>query len=61
MKLPLTAYELIDQLDTLFPEVVFSTDIPRDEFLLKSGERRLVLYLKHCVAQEREDARQGRR
>lgn len=61
MKLPLTAYELIDQLDTLFPEVVFSTDIPRDEFLLKSGERRLVLFLKQCRVQEIDDARRGHR
>ena len=59
--LPLTAHELIEELDRLFPEVVYSSDEKHDEFLLKTGERRLVRYLKQLMANEVEDQRRGRR
>lgn len=58
--LPLTAYELIEQLSELYPEIVYDPDVKHDEFLLKSGERRLVLYLRACMENEISDSRQGR-
>ncbi len=61
MSLPLTALELIEWLDeSIRPEVIFDPSESREEFLLKSGERRLVLLLKqHAAADEQE--RQGAR
>lgn len=56
MQLPLTAYELIDLLDTMFPEVIYDPEDSKEAFLLKSGERRLVRFLrglKQAELQER--------
>lgn len=52
MRIPLTADELIDDLDRQYPEVIFDPLEPREEFLMRSGERRLVLSL---MAQRRAD------
>ncbi|WP_369933914.1 hypothetical protein [Xanthomonas tesorieronis] len=60
MNIPLTADELIDELARVYPEVVFDPELPREEFLLKSGERRLILRLLAAREQEHEDARGGR-
>lgn len=57
--IPLTAYELIETLDELFPEVVYDPEEKHDEFLLRSGERRLVRYLKARMANEITESRQG--
>lgn len=51
-KIPLTAYELIEELDRLYPEVVYDPRDKHDEFLLKSGERRLVLALRRRMEVE---------
>lgn len=53
--IPLHAYELIDQLDTLYPEVVYDPTLSKAEFLMKSGERRLVLKLLRKRAREQEE------
>ena len=53
--LPLHAYDLIDQLDASYPEVIFDPSESREEFLLKSGERRLVLRLLRRKRREIED------
>jgi hypothetical protein len=42
MSIPLTADELIDQLATMYPEVIYDPEGNREEFLLQTGERRLV-------------------
>lgn len=55
MKIPHHAYDLIDQLDELFPEVIYDPEGSREEFLLKQGERRLVLKLKALRASETAD------
>jgi len=46
MKIPLHAWDLIDRLDELFPEVLYDTNTDFEAFLLKQGERRLVNWLK---------------
>jgi hypothetical protein len=51
-KIPLTAYELIEDLDRLYPEVVYDASEKHDEFLLRSGERRLVLALRRRMEVE---------
>lgn len=56
MKIPLTSAELIAELDRLFPEVTYDPDEKHDEFLLRSGERRLVLCLKRALSSESDDA-----
>lgn len=43
--IPLTADELIDELAESYPEVIYDPDANRDEFLMQSGERRLVKLL----------------
>lgn len=53
--LPLHAYDLIDRLNTLYPEVVFDPTLSKAEFLMKSGERRLVLKLLRKRAREQEE------
>jgi len=55
MQIPLTSAELIADLDRLFPEVSYDPSEKHDEFLLRSGERRLVLTLKAALAAEGED------
>lgn len=52
--IPLHAYDLISQLDALYPEVVYDASISHDEFLLRSGERRLVLRLIRARTREQE-------
>ncbi|MBB4722641.1 hypothetical protein [Xanthomonas euvesicatoria] len=59
MNIPLTAGELIDELARIYPEVIYDPDQDREEFLLKSGERRLVLRLLVAREQEREESRGG--
>lgn len=54
MKIPLTAYELIDLLDEHFPEVIYDPEASKEEFLLKQGERRLILQLKALRAVEND-------
>jgi len=53
--IPLHAYDLIDQLNTLYPEVVYDPTLSHEEFLMKSGERRLVLKLLRKRARELDD------
>jgi len=61
MQLPLTAYELIDVIDDLFPEVEYDPDGNREEFLLRAGERRLVNKLKRLRDSEVATQREGGR
>ncbi|MGO1069494.1 hypothetical protein [Lysobacter sp. CA199] len=58
--IPLTADELIDQLAEQYPEVIYDPGQDRDEFLLKSGERRLVLLLLTRRRLDLEESREGR-
>ncbi|QWF18707.1 hypothetical protein [Lysobacter capsici] len=58
--IPLTADELIDQLAEQYPEVIYDPGQDRDEFLLKSGERRLVLLLLTRRRLDLEASREGR-
>ena len=58
--IPLTAYELIEALAAQFPEVIYDPTEKHDEFLLRSGERRLVVYLRRCMENEISEAREGR-
>jgi hypothetical protein len=53
--IPLHAYDLIDQLARAYPEVIYDPAEDRDEFLMKSGERRLVLRLLRKREREQED------
>ena len=53
--IPLHAYDLIDQLNILHPEVVYDPTLSNEEFLMKSGERRLVLTLLRKRAREQEE------
>lgn len=53
--IPLHAYDLIYQLDALYPEVVYDPTLSEAEFLMKSGERRLVLTLLRKRAREQEE------
>ncbi|AVH93437.1 hypothetical protein D7U98_08005 [Stenotrophomonas maltophilia] len=46
MQIPLHSYDLIDLLDELHPEVIYDPAKPKEEFLLRQGERRLILRLK---------------
>ncbi|MDX5515091.1 hypothetical protein [Stenotrophomonas sp. RG-453] len=46
MDIPLHSYELIDRLDELYPEAIYNPKDCREEFLLRQGERRLILKLK---------------
>jgi hypothetical protein len=55
--IPLHAYDLIDQLDHLYPEVIYDPSLSKEEFLMRSGERRLVLSLLRKRARERDDNR----
>lgn len=55
--IPLTAYELIAELDRLYPEVVYDPREKHDEFLLKSGERRLVLALRRRMEVEIDEGK----
>lgn len=57
--IPLHAYDLIDDLARAYPEVVYDPKEDRDEFLMRSGERRLVLRLLRMRAREQEE-RNGR-
>ncbi|WP_036142822.1 hypothetical protein [Luteibacter sp. 9135] len=43
--IPLHAYDLIDELAERYPEVIYDPRMDREEFLLRQGERRLVLSL----------------
>jgi hypothetical protein len=45
-KLPPTVDDLIDELDTLVPELVPSADTPLLEIQRHAGKRELVLFLK---------------
>lgn len=60
LNIPLTADELIDQLAQQYPEVIYDPTKDRDEFLLMSGERRLVLNLLDRRRIELEESRSGR-
>ena len=53
--IPLHASALIDELDARYPEVIYDSKLDRDEFLMRSGERRLVLSLKLKRQREQED------
>jgi hypothetical protein len=53
--IPLHAYDLIDRLAAAYPEVIYDPNESRDEFLMKSGERRLVLRLLRQRAREQEE------
>ena len=53
--IPLHAYDLIDELDQRYPEVVYDPTMDHNEFLMRSGERRLVLALLRKRQRERED------
>ena len=53
--IPLHAYDLIDELDARYPEVIYDSKLDRDEFLMRSGERRLVLSLMRKRQLEQED------
>jgi hypothetical protein len=53
--IPLHAYDLIDELNARYPEVIFDSKLDRDEFLMRSGERRLVLFLLRKRQLEKED------
>lgn len=55
--IPLHSYDLIDELDRLYPERVFDAAANREEFLMQQGERRLVLHLKRVREMELEDQR----
>lgn len=57
--IPLHAYDLIEDLAHSYPEVVYDPKEDRDEFLMRSGERRLVLRLLRMRAREQEE-RNGR-
>lgn len=50
--IPLHAYDLIDELAARYPEVTYSPELDFEEFLLRSGERRLVRTL--LARRERE-------
>lgn len=52
--IPLHAYDLIKELDQRFPEVIYEPRMDRDEFMLRSGERRLVLFLKRWRQTEQD-------
>lgn len=52
MKIPYHSYDLIESLDQHFPEVIYDPAEGREEFLLRSGERRLILRLKALRAAE---------
>jgi hypothetical protein len=52
--IPLHAYDLIDELDERYPEVIYDPKMDREEFMLRSGERRLVLSLKRRRQLEEE-------
>lgn len=53
--IPLHAYDLIEQLASAYPEVIYDPTEDRDEFLMKSGERRLVLRLLRKREREQEE------
>lgn len=53
--IPLHAYDLIDELDARYPEVIYDTSVDREEFLIRTGERRLVLSLLRKRQREQED------
>jgi hypothetical protein len=53
--IPLHAYDLIDQLDHLYPEVIYDPSLSKEEFLMRSGERRVVLSLLRKRTRERDD------
>lgn len=57
MTLPLMTVELVEELLQLYPEVIYDPDVPNGEFLMKTGERRLVLGLKaRLLADDAEGA-----
>ena len=53
--IPLHAYDLIDQLDYMYPEVIYDPSLSKEEFLMRSGERRVVLSLLRKRTRERDD------
>ena len=53
--IPLHAYDLIDYLGTRYPEVIYDPAGDHNEFLMRSGERRLVLALKRKRQLEQEE------
>lgn len=53
--IPLHAYDLIDQLDLAYPEVIYDHRTPQEEFLMRSGERRLVLSLLRKRQREQQE------
>ncbi len=55
MDIPLHSYDLIDLLDQLHPEAIFNPKECREEFLLRQGERRLILKLKELRAVELQE------
>jgi len=50
--IPPHAYDLIDRLDEVYPEVLYTPGEDAEAFLLKQGERRLVNTLKALRARE---------
>jgi len=58
-QITLHAYDLIDSLAQAYPEVTYDPAEDHNEFLMRSGERRLVLRLLRLRAREQDD-RNGR-
>ena len=55
MKIPLHSYDLIRELATTCPEVIYDPAIGHDEQMLRFGERRLVKRLLWAIEREHED------
>ncbi len=55
MDIPTHSYDLIDRLDELYPEAIYDPKDCRESFLLRQGERRLILKLKELrLVEQRE-------
>lgn len=54
--IPLHAYDLIDELNARYPEVIYEPEQSHEEFLMRSGERRLVRALLLRKQREQEDS-----
>lgn len=54
-QIPLHSYDLIADLNKHYPEVIYDPREKHEEFLMKSGERRLVKLLLQKQIQDSED------
>ncbi len=59
MNIPVSAEDLIDDLAQRYPEVIYDPAENREEFLIRTGERRLVLTLLALRQQDVDDSRGG--